>query len=170
MSILDVITGQRKDPLHYGEVFFVWQHLMQAKSCIVKYSLLRNHVHDSGLGEFINKMIVDIIKPEVSTLEDILKLNGISPPPSPPDKPDANTSNIPPGARFSDQEIATCIWHDISMALVSCSQAIGISLREDIGRFFAFHHGQLVMQGNSLMKLMKDKGWIITPPMHDQIP
>jgi hypothetical protein len=42
---------------------------------------------------------------------------------------------------------------------------ISLSTREDIAQFFAKHHMQLVQYGGKMLKMMKNKGWIISPPL-----
>jgi hypothetical protein len=88
------------------------------------------------------------------------------PPPAPQERPQIDSSQIPVGARFSDMEIASCVSHDIAIALVECSQIIGISYREDIAMLFAKHHQQLVILGGKLLKLNKKNAWLAIPPMH----
>lgn len=166
---MGVLTGdQKKEPMHYGEIFLGWTHLLRAKGCLAKYQLLINHGEDKDLTEFINSMINEVIKPEIEKGDKLFKDNGIMPPPAPPEKAKVEAEKIPPGARFTDQEIATCVSHDIAIGLVECSKIIGISYREDIAMMFAKHHGQLVIFGGRLLKLIKEKGWLVLPPLHNE--
>lgn len=158
------------DPLHYGEIFGSWQHLMQAKGCFTKYQLLKNHTNDNELRSFLNEMMDDVIKPEIPKLESILKQNGIMPPPSRPDKPPAEAERIPVGARFTEEEISMCIQHDLVTALTSCTQIISITTRKDIGKIFATHQAEIILMASVLLDLMKAKGWLIVPPLHTDIP
>jgi hypothetical protein len=50
-----------------------------------------------------------------------------------PERPEVKTNDIPIGARFTDQEIAPMIAADAAIGLVTCSQIMGKSIREDIG-------------------------------------
>lgn len=156
--------------LHYGEVFNIWTHLSKAKGCYVKYQTLINHCGDKELSIFIKSMIDDVVVPEIKKMETILKSNGVDIPPTPQEKPKADFQNIPAGARFLDSQIATCVLNDITMNLVACSQIIGLSLREDIGKMFAAHHMELVRYGHNLLNIIKNKGWLVKPPLHTNIP
>ena len=168
MGLLE--KSSKDEFLHYGEVFNIWTHLAKAKGCLVKYQLLINHCDDDELSDFVKAMIDEVIIPEIKSMEEILKNNGVEIPPTPQEKPKADYDSIPVGGRFANQEIATCVHNDISMNLVACSQIIGISLREDIGKMFASHHMELVRYGGKLLKLMKEKGWIVNPPLYKDVP
>lgn len=164
---MGIISGKQKlEPLHSGEVFLIWKHLLMAKGCIAKYQFLINHACDQDLIKFMQDMIEGTVRPEVASLENLLKDNGIMPPPAPPERPGLDSADIPVGSRFSDMEIATCVSHDIAMAMVECSQIIGVSYREDIGLLFAKHQQELVKLGGKLLKLNKAKGWLVMPPLH----
>jgi len=168
---MGLLGKNKKDELlHYGEIFNIWTHLSKAKGCLVKYQLLINHSDDNDLSAFIKSMIDNVIIPEIESMENILKNNGIEIPPSPQEKPKADYDAIPAGGRFANQEIATCVHNDIAMNLVACSQIIGISIREDIGKIFASHHMELVKYGGKLLKIMKEKEWIVSPPLHKNVP
>lgn len=167
---MGILTGnQKKEPLHYGEVFGVWNHLLMARGCLAKYQLLINHAGDKDLIKFMEKMIRNVIEPEMESLDALLKENGIMPPPAAQEKPIIDRNNIPPGARFSDMEIASCVSHDIALALVECSKIIGLSHREDIAVFFTKHHQQLALFGGQLLKINKDKAWLVMPPLHGDL-
>jgi spore coat protein CotF len=98
-------------------------------------------------------------------MDSLLKENGIEPPPAPADKPLCRPEAIPAGAKFADAEIASCISNDLNMNLADTSLMISLSTREDIAQFFAKHHMQLVQYGGKMLKMMKNKGWIISPPL-----
>jgi len=113
-------------------------------------------------------MIENTIRPEILSLDNLIKDNGIVPPPAPQERPKVNGDQIPVGARFTDLEIATCVSHDIATAMVECSQIIGLSYREDIAMLFAKHHQELVKLGGKLLRLNKEKGWLVLPPQNIQ--
>ncbi len=164
---MGLLSGNQKlEPMHYGEVFSVWKHLLMAKGCVAKYQFLINHAGDKDLKKYMKNMITKVIRPEIDTLDKLLKENGVMPPPAPQERPEIDGEDIPVGARFSDMEIANCVSHDIALALVECSQIIGLSYREDVALIFAQHHQQLVKQGGQLLKLNKEKGWLVIPPLH----
>ncbi len=67
-------------------------------------------------------------------------MNGVALPPAPPERPVASIETIPPGARINDAEIAAKVSMDLAAGLVACSQAMGQSLREDVGMMFGQFH------------------------------
>ncbi len=164
---MGILTGnQHGEPLNYGEVFHVWSHLLKAKGCRVKYQLLSNHTEDKELKRFIQDITQNIIEPEIKSMDNLLRENGAELPPAPADKPKCEPNTIPSGARFTDAEIASCISNDIKMSLADTSLIIGLSTREDVAQLFAQHHMQLVQYGGKILKLMKDKGWLVLPPLN----
>lgn len=167
MSVLTaVMPGLHKETaLHAGEKYMVWDHLMKAKGCQSKYQLLKNHAEDPELIAFLDDITAGMVKKEVDHLESFLLRNGVEPPPGTPPNPRADSSKIPSGARFSDQEIAMCVYHDLAGAMASSTQTVSIAVREDVGRMFAAHHQEIAMQGAMLLKLMKKKGWLVEPPV-----
>lgn len=82
-----------------------------------------------------------------------------------PNRPDAKLEDIPVGARFTDPEIAAKLAADNAVGLVACSQAMGQSIREDIGALFAKYHLTKAAIGLKILHLTKKKGWLIPPPL-----
>lgn len=165
---MGVMSGNpTQEPMHYGEVFAVWGYLGATKGMVAGYQTLQNHTGDHELQGFIKEMI-RVGKQEEEQLEQILKENGVGLPPTPPERPVANLESIPVGARFNDPEIAVSIARDIATGLVACSQAMGQSIREDIGVMFGQFHMRKAQAGVSLLRLQKEKGWLVPPPLHTQ--
>jgi len=94
------------------------------------------------------------------------KANGIRLPTAPPERPDAILDEIPAGARFSDPEIAVMLSINIAAGLISCSTIIGQSIREDIAMMFGQFHIQKATLGGKVLRLNKEKGWLVPPPLH----
>ncbi|MDT8899970.1 DUF3231 family protein [Anaeroselena agilis] len=166
---MSLITGvfpglQEQPPLHAGERFLIWDHLLKAKGCQAKYQLLGNHADDAELADYLADIAENMVKKEVSSLEAFLLENGVEPPPASPANPKAARSDIPAGARFSDQEIAMCVYHDLAGALAQTSLLISVAVREDVGKIFLAHHQEIAKYGGTLLKLMKKKGWLVEPP------
>lgn len=167
---MGILSGNPKDePLHYGEIYDVWQFSMKAKGCISTYRAFRYHAGDKDLKEALNDLI-DQAELEVSECDTILTQNGIAPLPSLPDRPEAKLEDIPVGARFTDQEIASMIAADTSMGLVGCSQIMGKSVREDVGSLFAKYHVTKAALGLKILRMSKEKGWLIPPPLQVKRP
>ncbi|MDW7676020.1 MAG: DUF3231 family protein, partial [Bacillota bacterium] len=81
----------------------------------------------------------------------------------------ANLENIPAGARFHDNEIVRSVTADIQAGLISCSTIIAQSIREDIATMFIQFHGTKVQYGARLLRMRKEKGWLIPPPLHQKM-
>ena len=118
---MGILSGYPKDePLHYGEVFTIWSHLMLDYGMIAGFQTFYNHTGDGDLKKFIED-VIQVVREEVKVLEKILKSNGIGLPIAPPERPVARLEDIPPGARFNDPEISAAISADIAAGLVACS-------------------------------------------------
>ena len=167
---MGILSGNPKnEPMHYGEVASIWGYLLSTKALYAEYQVFLNHTGDADLRKFIEDALSDK-KQEIEQVENLLKANGVALPPSPPDRPRASVESIPPGARINDMEVAGAIARDIGLGLVACSTIIGQCLREDIAIMFAQFHTGKVQLGGKLLRLNKEKGWIIAPPLHVQTP
>lgn len=138
---MGILSGNpQNEPMHYGEVFGIWSYLAAAQGAIAGYQVLINHTGDEDLKKFLENLVENDIQSEVEELKNILKLNGVALPPAPPERPVASIETIPPGARINDAEIAAKVSMDLAAGLVACSQAMGQSLREDVGMMFGQFH------------------------------
>lgn len=162
MGILD--GNPKKEPLHYGEIMGIWSFAMNGQGMKTTLQTFKNHAGDKDLRQFIDDLYEDMDK-EVLECTKLLKDNGIAPPPSYPEKPKANLEDIPAGARFSDPEIAAGLVKEMATSLVTCSQVIGQSIREDVGMLFVKYHTSKVTMGARLLKMNKEKAWLIAPPL-----
>ncbi|RJX40195.1 DUF3231 family protein [Paenibacillus pinisoli] len=167
---MGILSGNPKDnPLHYGEIYDIWQFSMVAKGCISTYSALKIHAGDKDLKKHLDQCI-DQAKLEAEECDEILKENGIAPPPSPPARPEARWEDIPAGARFADNEIAPMVAADGAAGLVACSQIMGKSIREDVGALFAKYHATKTANGLKILRISKEKGWLVPPPLQIKRP
>lgn len=167
---MGVLSGnQKKQPLHYGEVFSMWSFLLAAKGNYAAYQTFINHTGDKDLKNLLEDLIRGM-KQEMESVEEILKINGIALPPSPPERSLADIEDIPSGAKFNDQEISTMVSANIATGLIACSTIIGQSLREDIAMLFGQFHMNKAQAGAKTLRLNKEKGWIVLPPMQAKIP
>ncbi|MDQ0242667.1 hypothetical protein J2S09_000203 [Bacillus fengqiuensis] len=166
-TIMGILSGNpQNEPMHYGEVSGTWAYLMTAQGMIAGYQVLINHTGDADLKAFLEDVIKNGLKPEVQALQELLKANGIALPPAPPERPSATIESIPPGARINDAEVAATVSADIAAGLVSCSTIMGMSIREDIGAMFGQFHMKKAQFGVTLLRMNKEKGWLIPPPLH----
>ncbi|TYR81522.1 DUF3231 family protein [Priestia megaterium] len=163
---MGILSGNPKDePMHYGEVFGTWTFVSTTKGLIAGYQTMLNHAGDEDLHKLIEEAI-NQGQQAVKEVETLLKENGVGLPPAPPERPAACLDDIPVGARFQDPEIVASISKDIAAGLVSCSQIMGQSIREDIGVMFGQFHMQKAALGVKFLRLSKEKGWLIPPPLH----
>ncbi|OAS14869.1 DUF3231 family protein [Paenibacillus oryzisoli] len=167
---MGILSGNPKDePLHYGEIFSVWQASTVAKGSVSCYQAYLNHSGDKELKKILNDLI-DQAKLEIKELDKILIDNGIPSIPTLPERPSVKHEDIPAGARFTDPEIAAKIAADASLGLVACSQAMGQSIREDVGALFAKYHITKAALGLKILEMSKEKGWLIPPPLQIKRP
>ncbi|NBJ69205.1 MULTISPECIES: DUF3231 family protein [Clostridia] len=163
---MGILSGNpTEEPMHYGEVYLTWSHLLANNGMIDLYQGFYNHAGDGDLKKLIKEGIQGI-KIENQEIENLLKANGIALPPTPPERPEANLEEIPVGARFNDVEIAAILSADISKGLVVCSAIIGQSIREDIGMMYGQFHMKKAQFGVKVLHLNKEKGWLLPPPLH----
>lgn len=167
---MGILSGNSKEePLHYGEVFDIWASSTKAKGCISVYRAYHYHAGDNDLKKILDELInqADL---EAKECDQILVQNGITPTPYLPERPEARLEVIPVGARIMDQEIAALAAADTAASLVACSQIMGKSIREDVGVLFGKYHLKKAALGLNILKLSKEKGWLIPPPLHVKSP
>ncbi|WP_127496431.1 DUF3231 family protein [Paenibacillus glycanilyticus] len=162
---MGILSGNPKDePMHYGEIYAVWQASMVAKSAVSCCQAYLSHAGDKDLKKILEDLI-DQSRLESTELDALLTHNGITPAPGMPERPQVKLEDIPAGARFADNEIAFGIAGGLSAGLVACSQAMGISIREDIGALFGKYHMTKAALGLRILEMSKKKGWLIPPPL-----
>ncbi|KAA9004232.1 DUF3231 family protein [Paenibacillus spiritus] len=160
-----ILGGNSKDePMHYGEIYQVWQASMVAKGAISCYRAYHFHAGDKDLKKLLDSFI-DQAELEVSECDKLLTDQGLALAPSMPDRAEARLEDIPAGARFTDPEIAAKLAADNASALVACSMVMGQSIREDIGALFAKYHASKAALGLKTLHLLKEKGWLVPPPL-----
>lgn len=164
---MGILSGNPKnEPLHYGEVYSLWMYLHGAKSMVAGYQTMHNHAGDEDLREILMDLINNCANEEIKELENLMKDYEIPLPPAPPERPKACLEDIPVGARFMDQEIASVLAADNAAGLVMCSKIMGQCIREDIAAMFAKYHGKKAQYGLRILRMNKEKGWLIPPPLH----
>lgn len=155
-----------EEPLHAGEVFNTWTYLYDTKGYLVTLQVLINHTGDHDLKVFLEDLLENSFTQEAQQVEVILKETGIRLPPAPPDRPNVEVQDIPAGARFNDPEIAALVQKELRTGKITCSYIMGISIREDIATMFSEFHTQKEEYAQKLLKLTKEKGWIVSPPIN----
>lgn len=167
---MGVLGGNPKDnPLHYGEIYDIWQCSMMAKGFISTYRLLSFHAGDKDLKQIIES-VIDQAKLEAKECDELLEHNGMVPPPYLPDRPEAKLEDIPAGARYADQEIAAIVSSNLATGIVACSQIMSKSIREDVGALFLKYHTVKTQQALRMLRVSKEKGWLMPPPLQIKRP
>ncbi|MBY0011591.1 DUF3231 family protein [Paenibacillus typhae] len=165
-----ILGGNPKDePMHYGEIFSVWSGSTVAKGALSCYRAYMYHAGDQDLKKILGAMI-DQAELEISELDSLLAEQGLASAPAMPLRPEAKLEDIPVGARFTDPEIAAKLAADSAAGLVACSQAMGISIREDVGALFGKYHLTKAALGLKVLHLTKKNGWLIPPPLQVKRP
>ena len=160
-----MVGNPKEEPMHYGEVFATWTYLLSAKSSVASYQTLVNHTGDEELRELLEEAI-KISTSEAKGIATLLKKNGVPLPPAPPERPEANLEEIPVGARIMDSETVAMLAMSTSKGLVACSTIMAESIREDIGLMFGKFHMEKANFGLKVLRLKKEKGWLVHPPLH----
>ncbi|MDZ5470472.1 DUF3231 family protein [Bacillus sp. 31A1R] len=164
---MGIFSGKPQDqPLHSGEVFNLWTHLHATKAYLVTLQVLINHTGDHDLKVLLEDLLENCIKQEEQQSEAILKTNGIRLPPAPPARPDVQVEDIPAGARFNDPEIALLVQKELLAGKIACSYISSIATREDIAQMYGEFHVQKAEYEEKLLKISKEKGWLVLPPLN----
>lgn len=155
----------KEEPLHYGEVFALWQHSIKAKAIISGFKGFRPHAEDKELKKLLDEFIAQLVN-EMTEIDELLLENGVSPAPnSMPERPEVEHYDIPAGARCTDPLMTAIMGLSFTRGMSECCQAVTIAVREDVGAMFLKYLTQKALLGGKLMKLTKKKGWIVSPPV-----
>lgn len=157
---------KQKEPYHSGEIFHLWSYLYNTKEYLVTLQELNNHAGDQDLKAFMDDIQEDVYKQEEQQVETILKEAGIRLPPAPPDRPNVEVQDIPAGARFNDPEIAVLLQKELLSGKVMCSYIMGVCVDENVKNLFGEFHAQKEDYDVKLNKITKEKGWMVSPPVH----
>lgn len=157
---------KQEEPLHAGEVYYLWSYLHDMKCKLVTMQVFINHTGDHDLEAVLEDILENGYTQEEQQVDNLLKETGIRLPPAPPDRPNVEVQDIPAGARFNDPEIAMFVQKDLMHGRVMCSYITGISIRTDIRDLFSDFIAQKEEYEAKLLQLSKEKGWIVLPPLN----
>lgn len=163
-----VIAGTReaRGPLHVGEAMSLWAYSIGVEESHAICLLLVNHTRDTGLKETIEHFIDDVEETQIKRIRQVLREEGIVVPPATGEKPPADESQIPAGAKFTDAEIANLLIVKLTGLLHFAHNGLTNSVREDIGALFMQFYTQLVTQGITLKRTAQSRGWFRMPPAY----
>lgn len=160
-------TGELKEePLHYGEIFAIWNYLTFVNGALVEYQTYLNHVGDKDLQNYLAEITSGPIRYLIREFEAILKAAGTVLPSRLPEKSPVPLQSIPEGARISDREIVAAIFRNISFALSTLGQIIPLCTHEDLKRVFAEILIMMLKYEETILRIRKEKGWLLQPPLH----
>ena len=154
------------EPLHSGEVYNLWSYLYNIKGTLVTMQVFINHTGEHDLKILLEDLLENGFTQEEQQVEVLLKESGIRLPPAPPDRPNVEVQDIPAGARFNDPEIAVLVKKELIAGRILCSYITGIAIREDLRSLFSEFSTQKDEYELKLLKLMKEKGWMVSPPIN----
>ncbi|WP_188208173.1 DUF3231 family protein [Alkalibacillus aidingensis] len=160
------LSGNPKEqPLHYGEVYQMWSFLAAEKLDYAKLQTLSNHTGDRDLKRLLEEMLQGMEK-QMEDVEEILKEHGVSLPPTPPERSYADLEEIPSGAKFNDPEISAMASAILGKGLVLFSTIMSQCTREDLAMLFGQYHMNTAQLSGKALRLNKEKGWLVVPPLH----
>jgi len=167
---MGILSGnQKNEPLHYGEIYDLWAFSVKAKGCVSVYRAYSYHAGDKDLKSLLSDLI-NQAELEAKECDDVLLHNGITPSPSLPDRPEVKLADIPAGARITDQEIIALIAADTAASMGACSLMMGKTIREDVAALYAKYHTTKMAIGMKALKMSKEKGWLVPPPLQVERP
>ncbi|MRX70672.1 DUF3231 family protein [Bacillus lacus] len=162
-----IFSGKPEEqPLHSGEVYHLWAHLLDSKCLLVTLQVFSNHCGDPSLKIFLEDVMENCVTQEAQQVEAILKESGIRLPPAPPDRPNVAVEDIPAGARFNDPEIAAMMQKELVAGKMFQTAAAASSVREDISSLFGEFYVQRAEYEEKLLVIQKEKGWLVLPPVN----
>jgi len=161
--MMGILTG-KQEPLHYGELHGVWESVLMGKGLHTAYVIMRNHAGDEDLKEFITTQIKGM-EMQIKGGEEILKENGLTSPPSPPERPVIEWKDIPEGGRFYDPEIAFSTKNNIAAGLGASSMMIAKCLNDGVRKYFEMAQKANTEFYEKIIHLMKEKAWLTPPPL-----
>lgn len=165
---MGILSGNSaNEPLHVGEITGIWAYLLSTNGLLRLYETFINHAGDTELKREIQDLM-RTMQDETKQLSKLLKENGVALPPTTPERPLANAEDIPVGARLLDPEIASTVGMNLGQGMVSCSMVMGQCLREDVALMFGQFHASKALAGMKWLRMMKEKAWVIVPPLYPQ--
>lgn len=162
-SLMSAATKPEK-PLHVGEVMTLWAALAALQEGRVLLQGLLNHTADPELSNFLKQYLADLDQPWRKRYAEFMKEHGIPLPPIAPEKPRAEESAIPPGAKFTDSEIANAVAAKLLGGIQILQVGILQCLRYDVGNLLLSLQVEALKQAVTLRNLMEERGWLKIPP------
>lgn len=125
---------------------------------------LLHHTSDSELKRYIEQHISDFDDPWIKRIKEFMLKYRISPPPPSSDKPVAKESDIPPGAKFTDIEIAEMLVVMFRNGLQLVQHGTLECLNYDMGALLLQMEADGFRDSLMLREMMEKRGWLKAPP------
>ncbi|TKD69172.1 DUF3231 family protein [Pseudalkalibacillus hwajinpoensis] len=168
-SMLSAIQSHKDDtpkpPMHVGEVMSCWTAYAIFREAQIFYKMALNTTEDKPLKN-ITQEIFDGSVEDWNKLRDFLIKEGVQLPATSQAKPDSTSSEIPPGVKLTDDEIANGIALKLAAVNMLCASSISQSTRTDIGLMFLKVQANILMYSAELKTLMEKRSWLKTPPYY----
>jgi Protein of unknown function (DUF3231). len=158
------IVGDKK-PLNYLEVANLWLNLTYAFNTIRLEELAYNTATDSELKQKL-KDAKKIHEDAAEEISELLKKEGIALPHNTPEKPTADYTNIPDGAKLNDEEIANLMSYNLLEGINNATRGMTEAIRADVGLIFYKIINKKTALGLSLKQMMEKRGWLRVPPYY----
>lgn len=168
MNILETLyhdMTKPASPAHIGESFFMWTYFLAVGESRALLLVMANHTNDPELKEMMEHFLADVLEPQIAQLKTKMMDEGIILPTVTPDPPKADQSEIPPGAKLADAQIARMNMVKVLGLMDLCYQGVRFSFRSDVSVMFSRFSNHVTAQGYSLRELMLKRGWVSYPPL-----
>lgn len=167
MNLLESLKGlanKPQKPLHVGEVMTLWRIAAAFEDGRTIILGLLNHTADTELKRYLESYISDFEVPWRTRVKRFMKDEGISLPPATTDKAKADVRQVPPGAKFEDEEIATLVAAKLYAGIQVVQAGLLECLRYDLGELLLGLEAAAYRQAFVLRETMEKRGWLKVPP------
>lgn len=152
----------QKPKLSFGEAHALWDNLNGRYDLLGTLQVFCNYAHDQELKDVINKKIINVMNPQIESLESILNKYQLPLPPRPPKciNFEADSGSV------KDELIYRRLFSLIQDFINVCAESIKVMVMDDEGREL---FTQYLLDKIELFDFLCDfglrKGWMEIPPM-----
>lgn len=164
-DIIESLTDNYKNPLHVGEAMSCWTYLAFVSDIIAHIEVALNTTTDSELRKLFQEGFNTALSHQ-KELSQFMRQEGVPLPEMPEHKPESNSSDIPLGAKFTDNELVNTINLNFVLAADMCAASASQSLRTDTALMFLKFQMDKLSLGLKAKELMQKKGWLKIPPFY----
>lgn len=158
MGVIEKIMPH-DEPIHAGEAFFLWQHLMGRYDTQELIQFMMNFVHDKDFKALLVVGLNTIMR-QIKTFEEFADKNSIPLPARPPKT--SNASNDTEAVR--DEVVFRSIVERIQSDLTQLNAAILNAVNNDLRKLYRNFLKEDLDNYEHVMTYAKTKGWLPTFP------